>query len=154
MTCLQILWSFFCLFCFGFILFWGHTQLASGVTPGSVLKLLLLVLKGPWEMPGIKPGLAECKGSVLSAVLTLQPHKLCINIRYQNSMTWEMGDFFSFFFFSFNLDSGSVGLRGTWHSLQITTGHAFDYQDFIYSYYLSLDNAYIWHADIKTTVIC
>ena len=38
-------------------------------------ELVLVVLRGPYGMLGIKPGSAVCKANALPAVLSLQPQK-------------------------------------------------------------------------------
>ena len=58
------------------LVFGGHTQLCTGVTPGSCTQeLLLAVLGGPYGMLmlGFELGSAACKANALPAVLLLQP---------------------------------------------------------------------------------
>ena len=56
-----------------FLLFGSHPVMHRGYSWLCTQELLLVVLKGPYGMLGIKPGLAACKANALPAVLSLQP---------------------------------------------------------------------------------
>ena len=61
------------------MLFWSHLAMHRGYSWLCTQESPLAVLRGPYGMLEIEPGMASCKANTLLAVLSLQPQDTHLN---------------------------------------------------------------------------
>lgn len=74
---------FVCAFCFCFIFILGVSIFfGGGATPGNAQRLLVAVLRGPYEFSGIESKTAACKANLLYYFSGPHFHFLCALLKY------------------------------------------------------------------------